>query len=236
MTENVKALLFDVFGTVVDWRSSIARELTSYFTPRGLERDWTAFADAWRQRYQPAMEEIRGGRRPFTKLDDLHRENLVEVLSEFEVQGLDCEAIDHLNRAWHRLDPWPDSVEGLQRLKRDYILGSLSNGNIALLVNMAKHAALPWDVVLGAEVARAYKPQAEAYLRAAGFLSLEPDACMMVAAHNSDLHAARHCGFRTAFVLRPLEHGPDQTSDLGPQENFDLIAEDFVDLAKQLGC
>lgn len=236
MAQTVKALLFDVFGTVVDWRSSITREMAAYFSTREVERDWSAFADAWRRRYQPAMEKVRSGNRTFTKLDDLHRENLVDVLREFRLDGLSAEAIDHLNRAWHRLEPWPDSVEGLRRLKQHYILGSLSNGNVALMVNMAKHAGLPWDVILGAEVARAYKPQPEAYLRAAELLSLEPEACMMVAAHNSDLLAARGCGLKTAFVMRPREHGPDQHIDLEPVEDFDLNAQNFTDLADQLGC
>ena len=236
MPNKLKALLFDVFGTVVDWRSSIDREMTAYFTGRQIERDWGAFADAWRRRYQPAMEEVRSGNRPFIKLDELHRENLIDTLGEFGLKDLSDEAIDHLNRAWHRLDPWPDTVEGLQRLKQHYILGSLSNGNVALIVNMAKNAGLPWDVILGAEVARAYKPQPEAYLRAAELLSLDPDACMMVAAHNSDLLAARGCGLKTAFVLRPMEHGAGQNSDLAPLENFDLIARNFTDLADQLGC
>lgn len=236
MPNKVKALLFDVFGTVVDWRSSIDREMAAYFTGRQIERDWGAFADAWRRRYQPAMEEVRNGNRPFIKLDELHRENLIDTLGEFGLKDLSDEAIDHLNRAWHRLDPWPDTVEGLQRLKQHYILGSLSNGNVALIVNMAKNAGLPWDVILGAEVARAYKPQPEAYLRAAELLSLDPDACMMVAAHNSDLLAARGCGLKTAFVLRPMEHGAGQNSDLAPLENFDLTARNFTDLADQLGC
>ncbi len=236
MTVAVKALLFDVFGTVVDWRSSIAREAAAYFDAAGIERDWYEFADAWRGRYQPAMEEIRSGNRPFTKLDDLHRENLLKVLEEFDIGGTSEEGLDHLNRAWHRLDAWPDSAEGLRRLKRRYVIGSLSNGNVALIVNMAKHAGLPWDVVLGAEVARAYKPQPQAYLRAAELLSLEPASCMMVAAHNSDLLAAQDCGFRTAFLCRPLEHGPGQRSDLAPGESVDLSAEDFNDLAEQLGC
>jgi 2-haloacid dehalogenase len=233
---DVKALCFDVFGTVVDWRGSIAREAALFFEGRGIQRDWHAFADTWRGRYQPAMEEVRSGRRPWIRLDDLHRENLSSVLDEYGVGGLSDAEIDHLNRAWHRLDPWPDAVDGLTRLQRKYILATLSNGNVALMVNMAKRAGLPWDVILGAEVARAYKPQPEAYLRSAEFLDLDPHECMMVAAHNGDLVAARDCGFRTAFVRRPTEHGPDQRTDLEPEHHFDVVAEDFVDLAHKLGC
>jgi 2-haloacid dehalogenase len=158
MTE-IKALCFDVFGTVVDWRGSIAREAAVFFGERGIDRDWHAFADAWRARYQPAMEAVRRGKRPWARLDDLHRENLLGVLGDFEIERLSEAEIDHLNRAWHRLDPWPDAAEGLQRLKARYILATLSNGNVALMVNMAKRAGLPWDVILGAEVAHAYKPQ-----------------------------------------------------------------------------
>ncbi len=154
----VKALCFDVFGTVVDWRGSVAREATTFFGERGISRDWHAFAEAWRERYQPAMEEVRSGRRPWVKLDDLHRENLMGVLAEFEIRGLGDDEIDHLNRAWHRLDPWPDAIEGLSRLKTKYILATLSNGNVALMVNLAKRAGLPWDVILGAEVAGPTSP------------------------------------------------------------------------------
>jgi len=234
--DDVKALCFDVFGTVVDWRSSIAREAAAFFGERGVERDWHAFADTWRGRYQPAMEEVRSGRRPWVRLDDLHRENLQSVLDEYGIGGLSEGEIDHLNRAWHRLDPWPDAVEGLTRLKRRYILATLSNGNVALMVNMAKRAGLPWDVILGAEVARAYKPQPEAYLRSAEVLDLEPGQCMMVAAHNDDLVAARGCGLHTAFVRRPKEHGPEQRTDLEAAHAFDVVASDFIDLAHKLGC
>ena len=234
--EGVRALTFDVFGTVVDWRTGIARELRDCFAPRGLERDWHAVADRWRALYQPAMAAVRDGHRPWTRLDDLHRENLRSVLDEVGLGGLSDAEIEHLNRAWHRLDPWPDAVAGLTRLKRRYILATLSNGNIALLVNMAKHAGLPWDAILGAEVARAYKPMPDAYLRSADCLALAPTECMLVAAHNDDLLAARSCGFRTAFVARPTEHGRGQTKDLRAEHDFDVVASDFGDLARQLGC
>jgi 2-haloacid dehalogenase len=233
---DVKALTFDVFGTVVNWRDSIAREAKSILAPKGYDKDWHAFADRWRARYQPAMDKVRNGERPWVKLDDLHRENLAELVQEFGIGGLSEGEIDHLNRAWHRLDPWPDTVEGLTRLKRKYILATLSNGNVALMVNMAKYAALPWDAVLGAEVAQAYKPLPQAYDRTAAFLGLEPGQCMMVAAHNGDLVAARSRGFHTAFVSRPLEHGPNKTRDLRAEHDFDVIAEDFIDLAARLGC
>jgi 2-haloacid dehalogenase len=233
---GVKALCFDVFGTVVDWRESIAREAGQLLAARGITRDWHAFADAWRARYQPAMEEVRSGRRPWIKLDDLHRENLLALLEVFAIDGLSDAEIDHLNRAWHRLDPWPDAVEGLSRLRRKYILATLSNGNVALMVNMAKRAGLPWDVILGAEVARAYKPQPEAYLRAAALLDLAPGECMMVAAHSRDLIAAAICGFRTAFVARPTEYGPNQRRSPSAEHAFDVVGDSFIDLADKLGC
>ena len=234
--EGVKALCFDVFGTVVDWRESIAREAARALRPRGVSLDWHAFADAWRARYRPALEEVTSGRRPFAKLDVLHRENLLAVLEAYAIDGLSEAEIDHLNRAWHRLDPWPDVIEGLGRLKRKYILATLSNGNVALMVNMAKRAGLPWDVILGAEIARAYKRSPEAYLRSIALLDLEPRACMMVAAHNDDLAAAAGCGLRTAFVARPTEHGPNQRTNLGAEHAFDVTAESFIDLAERLGC
>jgi 2-haloacid dehalogenase len=234
--DEIQALTFDVFGTVVDWRSGIAREARAILGPGGPERDWEAFADRWRALYQPAMEAVRSGRRPWTRLDDLHRENLRTVLDEFGLAGRSEADIERLNRAWHRLDPWPDAVAGLARLKRRFILATLSNGNVALMVDMARRAGLPWDAILGAEVARAYKPMPEAYLRTADCLGLAPARCLMVAAHNGDLLAAGACGFRTAFVARPTEHGPGQTTDLCPERAFDVIAADFLDLADQLGC
>jgi 2-haloacid dehalogenase len=234
--DRVHALCFDVFGTVVDWRSSIARELEAALAPVGIATDWAALADAWRARYQPAMEEIRNGRRSFVRLDVLHRENLVLTLEDAGIPGRDEATLDHLTRAWHRLLPWPDSVAGMTRLKRQFILASLSNGNVALMVNMARHAGLPWDVILGAEVARAYKPTPEAYLRTADLLDLPPHGCMMVAAHNDDLDAARAVGFRTAFVARPREHGPCQKTDLTAAPGNDIEAVDFIDLAAKLDC
>jgi 2-haloacid dehalogenase len=233
---SIQALAFDVFGTVVDWRSSIIREGEAIGRQHGLRVDWAQFADAWRGLYQPNMDKVRSGAIGWTKLDDLHRMALDQLLVDFKITGLSEAEIDHLNRAWHRLDPWPDAVPGLTRLKRRYILATLSNGNVALMVNMARRAGLPWDAILGAEVAGHYKPQPEAYLRTAALLGLAPGECLMVAAHNSDLIAASGCGLRTAFVPRPEEHGPGQTRDLHPERPFDIVARDFLDLADQLDC
>lgn len=232
---DIRALTFDVFGTVVDWRGSIAREVDMVAKRKGVAIDGPAFADAWRNLYQPAMTKVRKGERPFTKLDVLHRENLDAILPRFGLGGLDEAERDDLNRAWHRLDPWPDTVAGLTRLKRKFILATLSNGNVALMVNMAKRAGLPWDTILGAEVARAYKPQPEAYLSAVDMLGLKPQQVALVAAHNGDLVAARKCGLRTCFVLRPGEHGPQQTTDTKAEHDFDYTASSFVDLADKLG-
>ena len=234
--EAVRALTFDVFGTVVDWRSSIIREGEALGQARGLRVDWAKFADAWRALYQPMMQRVRTGALPWTKLDELHRMSLERLLGEFGIGGLSADEIDDLNRAWHRLDPWPDTVPGLTRLRRTYILATLSNGNVALIMNMARRAGLPWDVVLGAEVARHYKPDPEAYLVTADLLGLGPAQCMMVAAHNNDLAAASRLGFRTAFVHRRTEYGPDQTSNLKAEGPWDVVAEDFVDLATKLHC
>ena len=232
----LKAVTFDVFGTVVDWRTSIAREVESLAVKKKFAVDGQRFADAWRKLYQPSMTEVRDGKVPWTVLDDLHRMNLLQVLETFGIDQLAEEEIEHLNRAWHRLDPWPDAVAGLQRLKQHYIIGTLSNGNVALIVNMAKFSGLPWDVVLGAEIARHYKPQPEAYLKSAEILGLEPRECMLGAAHNGDLAAAGRCGFQTAFVPRPTEYGSEQTTDLAAEYDCDLVAGDFIELAQILGC
>jgi 2-haloacid dehalogenase len=233
---SVKALTFDVFGTVVDWRQSIIREGEALGRAKRLPVDWARFADAWRGRYQPMLSRVRNGELPWTRLDDLHRMSLDALLGEFGVTGLDEAEIDHLNRVWHRLDPWPDAVPGLTRLRRRFVLATCSNGNVALTVNMARRAGLPWDAILGAEVARHYKPQPEAYLITVDLLGLRAAECMMVAAHNGDLAAAAGCGLRTAFVPRPLEHGPGQRTDLAPTGTWDVVARDFEDLAAKLGC
>ena len=234
--DAVKALTFDVFGTVVDWRSSIIEEGRALGRSKNIEADWAAFADAWRSRYQPSMSRVRDGEMPWTNLDSLHRASLDELLDEFAVTTLDEAEKDDLNRAWHRLRPWPDSVEGLGRLKKHYILATLSNGNVALLVNMAKNAGLPWDAILGAEVTKHYKPQPQCYLMTAQLLGLAPHQCMLVAAHNGDLLAAGALGYRTAFVGRPTEYGPGQRADLEAEHPFDVVAESFIDLADKLGC
>lgn len=235
-TTSIKALTFDVFGTVVDWRTSIIRQGEAFGESRDLKVDWEAFADSWRKLYQPTMERVRSGELPWARLDDLHRMSLDRLITEFAITGLDESEIDHLNRAWHRLDPWPDAVPGLTRLRRRFILATLSNGNVALLVNLARHAGLPWDAVLGAEPARSYKPEPAAYLRTADFLGLAPEECMLVAAHNDDLLAAGALGFGTAFVYRRTEYGPHQATDLRPERDWDVVAEDLSDLARQLGC
>ena len=234
MKNQIRAIMFDVFGTVVDWRSSIADEVRKI--PELDSVDGESFADSWRSKYQPAMERIRNGTRPWAKLDILHKENLCELLDELGIDSLDEEKKTHLNQVWHRLQPWKDSVEGLHRLKKKFIIATLSNGNVSLILNMAKHAGLPWDMVLGAEVVQHYKPQPQAYLKSAEMLDLEPRQCMLTAAHNSDLIAAARCGFRTAFVPRPTEYGPNQTVDIEAEDSFDIVAENFIDLAEQLGC
>src|SRR5471032_1903367 len=213
---GVKALVFDVFGTVVDWRSGVARDAALFLARYGSSGiDPAEFADAWRRRYGPAMEEVRSGRRAFARLDVLHRENLLAVLADYGVDAasIPAEEVDGLNLAWHRLDPWPDSLSGLTRLKATRIIAPLSNGNIVLMLDVAKRAGLPWDAILGAEVVQAYKRQPEAYLRTAEVLAMRPEQLCLVAAHNGDLAAARKCGLRCAFVPRPAEHGPNQTTD-----------------------
>jgi len=230
--DRVRGLFFDVFGTCVDWRSGVIREGEAL----GLDGvDWPALADAWRGAYQPQLETVRSGARAWTLLDELHREALDALLGDFGLDALGDAERAALTRAWHRLDPWPDVVEGLQRLKRRFVVAPCSNGHIALLLNMAKRAALPWDVILGAELARAYKPDPEAYLRSAAAAGLEPGEVLMVAAHAGDLVAAARCGLRTAFVPRPAEHGPDGVADR-PPERVDVIAEDFLALARVLGA
>ena len=235
---EIKALLFDVFGTVVDWRSGVAHDVGEFLGRRGLAIDPFEFADAWRREYTPAMEEIRSGRRPFVRLDVLHKENMVKVMTAYDIDtsSIRDDELDELNHAWHRLDPWPDSVEGLLRLKRRFMIAPLSNGNIRLMVDMAKRAALPWDAILGAEVVRAYKPSPQVYSDTAEILGLKPAEVCMVAAHNGDLAAARQCGLKTAFVVRPAEHGPAQRSDLHAEQACDFVATDMNDLATKLGC
>ncbi len=231
----VKALFFDVFGTVVDWRTGVAREAKRVLAPLGHAIDWLAFADAWRAEYQPGMEEVRAGQIAFCKLDLLHRRNLDRILPRFDLAGLSEEARIELNFAWHRLDGWPDAAPGLARLKQRYLLAPVSNGNISLMVDLARRNALPWDAILGAEVAGDYKPKPRVYLAAAAALDLAPADCMMVAAHSSDLAAAADCGLRTAHVARAGEHGPG-TGETAPRVPVDIAAASFVDLAGKLGA
>jgi 2-haloacid dehalogenase len=233
--QRIKALTFDVFGTVVDWRSSVIREGELLAQRKGLDVDWAAFADAWRDGYGPSMNRVRTGDLPWMTIDELHRLILVDLLQRFGIAGLSEQEIDDLNRSWHRLMPWPDSVPGLNRLKSRYILVTLSNGNISLLTNMAKNAGLPWDCVLSSELAGHYKPDREVYEKAADLLDLPPEDIMMVAAHKRDLRAARSVGYRTGFVPRPLERGPGVNIDTSPESDFDINATDFLDLARQLG-
>jgi 2-haloacid dehalogenase len=229
------AMLFDVFGTCVDWRSSVTREVAAVARAKGVALDAAAFADAWRANYQPSMEVVRAGKRPYAPLDTLHRETLVKLCGESGLKLSEAET-DDLNFVWHRLDPWPDTVAGLNRLKTRYILSPLSNGNVRLLVDMARRAKLPWDTVLSTEVFKAYKPQPQTYLGAAEMLGLPPGQVLMVAAHNSDLRHAQQLGLKTAFVARPTEYGPAQKIDLAPDGEWNYVARDFVHLAEMLGC
>lgn len=227
-----RILVFDIFGTVVDWHGSIVREVSRHFP----QVDADAFALAWRAGYQPAMEAVRSGGRGFVKLDVLHREILDGLLPRFGLDALGEAERAELNRVWHRLAAWPDSVAGLTRLKSRFILCSLSNGNLGLLTDMAKHAGLPWDCVLSAEVFRAYKPDPRVYLGAAEVFDANPSEVLMVAAHHEDLAAARDCGLQTAYIERPLEFGAAHPKDVSPQPGNTLHARNLLHLADQLGC
>lgn len=231
---TVKALLFDVFGTVVDWRSSLIADFAAWGKARGIEADWERLIDDWRGKYASSMDQTRGG--DWKSLDDLHRASLEKITAEMAIEGLSEADLDYLTKGWHRLRGWPDSAAGLERLKTKFIIAPLSNGNIALLVNMAKFAGLPWDVIFSAEHVRKYKPHPETYLTACEMLSLSPRQVMMLAAHNYDLAAARSLGLKTAFIPRPQEYGPRQNKDFGPEQDWDIAAADIVDLARQLSC
>jgi 2-haloacid dehalogenase len=236
MEESVEALTFDIFGTVVDWRGSIIREGEELNRSRGLNLDWGPFADEWRGKYRPSMDRVRKGETPWTNLDGLHRHSLDELLKEHGITTLTEPEKQHLNKVWHRLTPWPDSVEGLERLHKRYITATLSNGNVALLLNMARQAGLRWDTVLSAELFHHYKPDREVYIGAADLLGLSPARVMMVAAHPDDLRAATSFGMRTALVPRPLEWGPGRRSEVTPDPAFDVVANNFLDLAEKLGA
>jgi 2-haloacid dehalogenase len=233
---SVSVLAFDVFGTVVNWRSSVIAEGAELGKLKGLNIDWAAFADAWRAIYRPYMDRVGAGILPWTKLDDLHRQMLEETLNKFAINNLNEDEKKHFNLVWHRLRPWPDSVPGLSRLKSRFVITTLSNGNISLLTNMAKHAGLPWDCILSAENVRHYKPDPEVYLLVPQLFDLKPEQVMMVAAHEHDLQSAQKHGLRTAFVHRPKEHGPGKASEIPAAGRYDFVASDMVDLANQLGA
>ena len=236
VANSVKALTFDVFGTVVDWHGSIIREGQLLAANKGYDVDWAKFAISWRAGYGPAMNKVRNGEMPWTKIDDLHRMILDDLVEEYNLTGMSEAELVHFNEAWHRLSPWPDTVSGLNKLKSKYVITTLSNGNVSLLTHMAKNGGLPWDAILSAELSGHYKPDPEAYLKAADLLSLKPEQVMMVAAHPSDLRAAARTGLKTAYVIRPLERGPGRPINRNPDGEFDYTAEDFNDLARQLGA
>ena len=234
--KSVRAVLFDVFGTVVDWRTGISAAIVAFAREHELELDPGEFADAWRGLYVPSMARVRSGERPFVTLDVLHRENLVTALRSHDIDPGEFASgeLDALARVWHFLPPWPDSAEGILRLKPDFIVGPLSNGNTSLLLDMAKLGGLAWDVILGSDVSRAYKPDPDAYLKPAAMLGLKPGEVMLAAAHNGDLAAALAAGLATAFIARPDERGPGQEGDLKPAEDWDVVATSIIDLARQL--
>lgn len=233
---EIDVLLFDVFGTVVDWRAPIVEELEAIAAARGMRLDARGFADAWRRGYAPAMEKVRRGELPWMTIDALHRMILDRLLFDHGFADMPEPEIDRLNRVWHRLRPWPDVVEGLVRLKRRFVIATLSNGNMALLAQLSKHAALPWDAVLSAELFRLYKPDPEVYLGAARLLGADPERTMLVAAHPDDLRGARACGLKTAFVSRPMEFGPTSRGHVVGPDDFDFTAKDFLALAGSLGA
>ncbi|MBO0710963.1 MAG: haloacid dehalogenase type II [Acetobacteraceae bacterium] len=233
---ELKALVFDTFGTVVDWRGSLIAELTDFGRQRGIAADWASLVDAWRGNYRPSMDRVRRGERAWTTLDTLHRETLDRLVSEFRITGLSEDDLRHINLGWHRLKPWPDSVPGLTRLKQRYIIGPLSNGNVSLLLNMGKNAAIPWEMIFGSDLFGHFKPDPETYLGACRLLDLEPAEVMMCAAHNSDLGAAQALGLQTGFFPRPGEYGPHQTRDTKADGDWTVIAADIEDLATRLGC
>ena len=233
--DTVEALFFDVFGTLVDWRTSIAREAERLLAPFGYRLDWLAFADAWRGEYQPGMEEVRAGRIPFCKLDVLHRHNLERILPRFGLADLSEDTRRDLNLAWHQLDAWPEVPAALVRLKKKFKLAPVSNGNISLMVDLARRNNLPWDAILGAEIAGDYKPKPRVYLAACEALDLPPERCMMVAAHSKDLAAAAQCGLRTAHVTRPNEYGPG-TGETAPTVPVDVAGKDLIEVAEKLGA
>ena len=229
------AIVFDTFGSVVDWRSSLIADLTARGSKCGVTADWPALIDAWRAAYQPSMQRVRSGELPWMTLDKLHRASLDRLVAEFGIKGLSEDDLVHINLGWHRLHPWPDAIPGLTRLKSRYIIGPLSNGNVALLLNMAKFAGIPWDMIFGSDLFGHFKPDPETYLGVARMLDLRPDQVMMAAAHNGDLAKARACGLLTAFFPRPAEYGPHQQRDYAADQDWDIVATDIQDMAGQLG-
>ncbi len=234
---NVKACVFDTFGTVVDWRSSVTAQMTEWGNARGLKINWVEFADRWRLGYHPAMDKVRKGEIPWTNLDGLHRMILEDLLKQYKIEGVSEEEKTNLSHVWRRLKPWPDSVEGLTRLKKKYIISPMSNGNVALMTNLAKFGGLPWDVILGSDLVQHYKPDRETYLSAPFYLDLKPEEVMMCAAHARDLRAASGCGLRTGFIYRPNEYGggPNGVPDKAKPGDFDVVATSIIDLAEQMG-
>jgi 2-haloacid dehalogenase len=235
MSKQPVAIVFDTFGSVVDWRGSLIADLTAFGRKRGIEADWTALIDAWRASYHPSMDRVRKGLQPWSTLDVLHRSSLDRLVEEFGIKGLTEQDLVHINLGWHRLNGWPDSVAGLTRLKKQFVIGPLSNGNVSLLTYMAKHAGLPWDMVFGSDLWGHFKPDPETYLGVAKMMDLAPDQVMMAAAHNGDLANARKCGLMTAFWPRPAEYGPHQKRDYAAEQDWDIVAKDIEDLAAQLG-
>jgi len=233
---SIKVLAFDVFGTVVDWRSSVIDEGEQLGKAKRLTIDWAAFADAWRAVYRPSLDRVQRSELPWTKLDVLHRMSLEEILTRFKIENLSDPEKDHFNRVWHRLKPWPDSVAGLQRLKARFVITTLSNGNISLLTNMAKHAGLPWDCILSAENVRHYKPDPETYRLVPDLFDLKPEEVMLVAAHEPDLQSAQKHGLRTGYVHRPFEHGPGKSAPIPPPGKYDFVTKDFLELADQMSA
>lgn len=235
---NVKACVFDVFGTVVDWRSSVIAEATRWGKVMGLNVNWTEFVDRWRLGYKPAMDKVRKGEMPWTNLDDLQRMILQDLLKQYKIDGLSEEEKDNWAHVWRQLKPWPDSVEGLSRLKKKYIISPMSNGNVALMTNLAKFGGLPWDAILGSDLVRHYKPDREMYLSAPFYLDLKPEEVMMCAAHASDLQAARSYGLRTGFIYRPNEYGggPVGVADRAKPGDFDVVSDSIINLAQQMGA
>jgi len=230
----VKALVFDVFGTVVDWRTSVIADLSAFGQKKGIDADWTAFTDAWRAGYVPGMDRVRKGERPWANIDVLHRERLDALLDQFGIEDLSEAEKDYLNRAWHRLSGWPDTVPGLTRLKQRYIISTFSNGSVPCLVDTARYAGLPWDAIFSADIVRHYKPEAEIYQGVIAFFDLQPHEVMLVAAHNNDLRHGRSHGMRTAYVNRPTEYGPNQSKDRAAESDWDVAVDSLTALADRL--